>query len=272
MRCLAACAASSQDLAAEKFRLVYRVQPSYLSLDRRPARPTYSDATYTSWPLLTAAAATRLAAYLEPPTAKPAPRRGCSTDLVSSPLVVSAADAGDLSGAGVLVGRVREAVATLLETSCDPATAIAAYAQLDAEVGTRRARVAHASRTRRALVAHSLHTPALSTTQHMPALSTTQHMPALSTTQQTPALSTTQHMPALSTTQQTPALSTTQHTPALSTTQHTPALSTTQHTLALSTTQHTPPVPDTLTPPSLHRPFLTLRDAPLSLPRAPVRR
>ena len=99
------------DLASGQYRLTYKLDPALLSLGRRPKRPTLADATFLSWPLLSAAAAERLLAYLEP-----APLKAVTA------LSTGAVGCGDLEGCGLVPERVRAATGELLACS-DPAQA-----------------------------------------------------------------------------------------------------------------------------------------------------
>ena len=95
------------DLASVKYRLVYRLQPPSLSSGRFPIRPAPHDATMFSWPILAAATATRLSAFLIPPPQRASyPASAAASTLSSGDLVTC----GDLAGCGVH--------APLIETAC----------------------------------------------------------------------------------------------------------------------------------------------------------
>jgi len=97
---------------------MWQLAPELLKLTRRPFRPALADATFLSWPLLSAACALRLLAYIEP---EPPTSTG----------VVSSGAAFDLAGCGIAPSLVREAAEELFSYE-DPFEALRAYAKLDA--------------------------------------------------------------------------------------------------------------------------------------------
>ena len=97
---------------------MWQLAPELLKLTRRPFRPALADATFLSWPLLSAACALRLLAYIEP---EPPTSTG----------VVSSGAAFDLAGCGIAPSLVREAAEELFSYE-DPFEALRAYAKLGA--------------------------------------------------------------------------------------------------------------------------------------------
>ena len=137
------------DLTVDQYKLIYKMRPDMLTLDKHPLRPNITDATFMSWPILSAAAASRLMEYIEPPPQRPSltftggDGGGASSSTTAaaassamlppptpskSALMNSAVGGGDLTGCGIMPELVRQASNELF--SADPAKCLAAYVKL----------------------------------------------------------------------------------------------------------------------------------------------